>query len=122
MTLSAEALAALGSHDQQVASRVEVLRDGQVVRELAVDGGSVTIAAGDGIRRRCTIELHDPDGLLTPATATDLLAPFGTELRLSRGVELPGGAPLVEHIDTNTEWDAGTHDGTAAVGGRLTIA
>jgi hypothetical protein len=37
----------------------------------------------------------DPDGLLTPTTPGSLLAPYGQQLRVFRGVRLPAGDELV---------------------------
>lgn len=52
-------------------------------------GSSVTIDCGSQVRRSCQVTIADP--ALDPTTAQALLAPYGTELVLSRGVEYPGG-------------------------------
>lgn len=48
------------------------------------------------VRRNVDITFVDADGVLTPADASDLLAPKGTELRVSRGLYLPDGT--IEYI------------------------
>jgi hypothetical protein len=52
-------------------------------------GGTVTIDSGSQIRRTCQVTIADP--ALDPTTAQALLAPYGTELVLSRGIQYPGG-------------------------------
>lgn len=83
-----------------IVTRCEVLDNGVVQRTLDISAGSVQVDLNDAIRRRAKISLTDPDGDLTPAKATDLLAPFGNELRLHRGYELtPSGlTPAVQEI------------------------
>lgn len=64
---------------------------------LPIDKGStVTVDCGSQVRRSCQVTIADPN--LDPTTAQALLAPYGTELVLSRGIQYPGGviewAPL----------------------------
>ena len=76
----------LGGTARRWASRVEVLFASDIVTTLdvVVDG---SVEFDDvAVRRSCNIRLVDPDGVLTPASAKDLLAPKGTELRLYRGL------------------------------------
>lgn len=71
---------------------MEVLSGGQIVSTLdVVIEGSVT-AENQTVRRSGSIKLVDRDGTLTPVSAKDLLAPSGTELRLFKGLYLPGVA------------------------------
>jgi hypothetical protein len=57
---------------------------------LPLDAGStVTVDCGSQVRRSCQVTIADPS--LDPTTAQALLAPYGTELVLSRGVQYPGG-------------------------------
>jgi Domain of unknown function (DUF5047) len=72
---------------------VEVLRDGLVIEEItAVTGGSVTLDAKAAIRGRLDLTLVDDGTLdLIPTLAGDSLAPYGNELRVSRGVNYPDG-------------------------------
>jgi hypothetical protein len=72
------------------ASKVEVLYGNELVTTLDVvlDG---SIEFDDvAVRRSCNLRMIDPDGILTPASAADLLAPKGTELRLYRGLMVDG--------------------------------
>jgi hypothetical protein len=41
------------------------------------------------VRRELHVTLVDADGILTPASARDLLAPKGTEIRMARGLWIP---------------------------------
>lgn len=93
---------------------VEVVRDGAVVRTLAVVRGSVDADRSGRILRRFDAVVTDPTGELTPAGIRDLLAPFGTELRLYRGVRVPDQTHLVDIFDTQAQWDTGTRSGTVA--------
>lgn len=66
---------------------------GQILREITtVENGGVTLDASAAIRGRCDITLID-DGFqdLIPATPRDMLAPYGNELRIGRGVRFPDG-------------------------------
>jgi len=76
--------------DRRLATRTEVLLGGQVQLVLSVVTEG-TVTAEDGtVRRSASLRLIDPEGTLTPVTARDLLAPRGTELRVSKGLYLPG--------------------------------
>lgn len=59
---------------------------GAVLAELTCESGSVSAETERTVRRTCSVTIIDPTGALTPAEANDLLAPFGNELRLWRGV------------------------------------
>lgn len=95
-------------------ARVDVVRDGAVVRTLPVHRGSVDADRSGRFLRRFTATVADPDGELTPAGIRDLLAPFGTQLRIHRGVRIPAVASVTDTDDTTAEWAAGTHTGTSA--------
>lgn len=73
-----------------VSSRVEVLDQGVVVANLIVERGQVQMDAGADIQRQVTCTVMDPSGLWTPSDLTDLLAPNGNELRVWRGIYMPG--------------------------------
>lgn len=99
-----------------VTSVVEARRAGHEPLVLEVTDGQVVIDATAAIRRRCSVTLVDPTGTLTPANATDLLAPFGTELHVHAGLRSVGE----EHL-----WPQGvfrfddvriTHDGISIDG------
>jgi hypothetical protein len=65
---------------------------------LQVLSGDVKVDYTQAIRRSCQLVVEDPTGALTPRTASDLLAPYGPELHLSRGIIYADGtkelAPL----------------------------
>lgn len=79
--------AVAASHE--VVTRVEVWRDGAYVRDLAVTGGTVTVDESSKVRR--TLDLASSDIDLDPRVAEDLLAPFGTELRVYTGLRFTEG-------------------------------
>lgn len=80
----------LVSGQRRWATRVEVLYQGERVETLNVMvDGSVDIDEV-AVRRSLDVVLVDPFGSLTPASARDLLAPKGTEMRVWRGLEVDG--------------------------------
>lgn len=93
---------------------VEVVRDGAVIRTLAVHHGEVDGDRSNRILRRFSAKVADPTGELTPAGIRDLLAPFGTELRLYRGALIPGVQTFTDVDDTAAQWADGTRVGTVA--------
>lgn len=67
--------------------------NGQVLAELdTVETGAVTLDSSAAIRGRCDLTIVD-DGLrdLIPTTPQDMLAPYGNEIRLARGIRYPDG-------------------------------
>lgn len=93
-------------------ARVDVLRDGAVIMSLPIHSGSVEADRAGRILRRFDCVVADFDGSLTPEGVRSELAPFGTELRLYRGVRVPIVVKLVQVTDTEAEWDAGTRSNT----------
>lgn len=73
----------------EVVTHVEVWRDGAFVRDLPVTGGEVVVDEGSKVRRTLSISSSEID--LDPKTAEDLLAPFGTELRVYTGLRFTEG-------------------------------
>lgn len=53
--------------------------------------GSVTVDARRAVRRNASIELIDEDGTLNPNLSTSVLTPYGTEIKLYRGVQYSDG-------------------------------
>lgn len=91
---SAFRTALAGNHS--VAVGADIYRAGAlVVQGLQVLGGTVNVDATAAVRRRCTVTIVDPDGTLTPSTAADELAPYGNELRISRGIVLDTGPEIL---------------------------
>lgn len=99
------------SQTHTLATLVEVLVDGLVVDVLTdVTNGEVTLDAGAASRGRLTLDVVGTDDLI-PTAFTDSLAPNGTELRVSRGIEFADRTELVRlgiyRIDrTSTTSDA----------------
>jgi hypothetical protein len=77
----------------RMAVMLEVLSSGVVVQTLAsVTAGTVTLDATAAIRGRLDITVVDDGTLeLVPLFATDVFAPYGNELRVSRGIRFPDG-------------------------------
>jgi hypothetical protein len=70
----------------------DILVDGQPELEgLAVTDGSVTMAANDAVQRSGSLVLAEPT--LLPVDSTSLLAPFGPEVRVWRGIDFGDGEP-----------------------------
>jgi hypothetical protein len=70
-------------------TRLEVLYLNEVVESLDVLVQGYVSIDNVAVRREAHFTLVDADGTLTPAKATDLLAPKGTEIRVFRGLYLP---------------------------------
>jgi hypothetical protein len=81
-------LAATVQNSHIAVSRVDVIRDGKVVRQLDVHSGTVTSDATAAQRTTIEVDVSDPDGDLTPSDMESLLAPFGTRIQVSRGARL----------------------------------
>ena len=81
-------------------AQVEVLEDGAAIQTLTADAtrpaaitGTVTLDSRAASRGRFDLQLVDDGTLgLIPTTAASLLAPYGHELRISRGLVLPNGS------------------------------
>lgn len=83
-TVTPEFLTAV-STSHEVATRVEVLNDGEVTLTLdTVTDGTVTLDQTAATRGRTDVTIVDPD--LVPGAPTAALAPYGNELRVYRGV------------------------------------
>lgn len=77
-----------------LATRVDVLQNGStILAGLSVTDGSVTIDRTADVRGRCSIVVADP--ALVPSDATDLLTPYGNELRVWRGVRFASTSTAV---------------------------
>jgi hypothetical protein len=94
--LSTEAKVDLRSGHQVMTSRVTAVRwDGSEFADLPIEpGASVSFDGGQAVRATTTLTIADPE--LWPGNYRDApLSPFGTELRVERGIVLPSG---------RTEW------------------
>lgn len=72
-------------------SRVDILHGGVEAQALDVVVDGLVDIDNVAVRRAGRFRLVDPDGALTPRTASDLLAPKGTEVRPMRGLVLADG-------------------------------
>lgn len=81
----------------EAVSTVDVLYNGILIEQgLPISAGSVTVDEGSQVRRSAQLTVADPT--LDPESVIDLLAPFGTELLIQRGIRFGEGdvelAPL----------------------------
>jgi len=74
-----------------VVSYVDVITHDNRTFRLDATSGSVDVDRTADIRRRCSVGCVDRDGTITPVNAESILTPFGTELRLYRGVRYTSG-------------------------------
>lgn len=99
----------------KVVTRAEVLRSGQVIKTLYVNDGNVTIDSNNSLRRSCSVSLVDDTGELTPSSASDLLTPFGNEVKLYRGIRFPDGGEELVPLGVFVMTDVSLSDSGAAV-------
>lgn len=81
------------SQSHRIALAVEIFSSGSVIDTItSVTAGTITLDATAAIRGRLDITIVDDGTLdLVPALAADALAPYGNELRVSRGIRYPDG-------------------------------
>ena len=107
----------------QAACQVDVTDpDGVVVATLPVHGGAVDADRTAAQWRRFTADVADPDGSLTPQTMRDKLTPFGTQVRVYRGVFIPNVQTVAQDYQTAAAWNTGTRVNTVTTpGGALQL-
>lgn len=71
-------------------TKIDVMYGAEIVTSLNVLISGYIGLDNVAVRRECHFTIVDADGLLTPARASDLLTPKGTELAISRGLEIDG--------------------------------
>lgn len=71
-------------------TRIDVLYGTEIVTSLNVLISGYIGIDNVAVRRECHFTIVDADGILTPAAATDLLTPKGTELQIYRGLDIDG--------------------------------
>lgn len=109
-TSSAFQAAIQASH--QAVSRCDIIQNGSVVMQLPIVAGSVSADRTSAQMRRFDATLADPDGTLTPADMSAVLAPFGTRAQIWRGV-LITQVDAVQDIDNSAAtFNQGTNNGT----------
>jgi hypothetical protein len=92
-----DAFIAAARESHTIVTRVEVLAAGAIVLELdSVTAGEVTLDQTAATRGRCDLTVIDDGTLgLVPTTPDDPLTPYGNELRIWRGIDLPAGPELI---------------------------
>jgi len=104
--------------DHIVVSKAEVWNQGSKLTTLNVDSGKVTVSVNSGVRRTCQVTLVTDRTIdnLVPDSGFDILAPFGNELRLYRGVQFTNGSieyvPLGVFVMTDVDI-SDTNDGVS---------
>lgn len=84
------AAAITGSH-LAVATAQIFDTQGNLLLDLPITDGEVTIDSRRATRRSASLTIPDPTGELTPVTFTDTLAPYSVhEIVISKGVQFPG--------------------------------
>ena len=106
-------------HSHTIVTKAEVLNSNYVLQGvLQPTQGNVRVDRENDIRRRCTVELVDPTGNLTPSDASDLIHPLSNNrLRLFRGVKLPNGTEEMVSLGVFDIFDSTIDDS----GERVTI-
>ena len=99
-----------GSH--QAVCRVDIIQDGSVVMQLPIVDGSVTADITAAQMRQFDATLGDPDGSLTPADMSAVLAPFGTRAQIWRGVKIVNVAAVQDIDNSAATFSQGTNNGT----------
>jgi hypothetical protein len=95
-------------------AELAVYREGALIRTLDIHEGGVDADQSSAFLRRFDAKVSDPTGELTPGDMRDLLAPFGTEVVPSRGVEIPIITEYADIDDTQAQWAEGEHINTVA--------
>lgn len=75
----------------RIATKVELYSNGALISPPApiiLNEGTSIEDKTSATRRRATIKITDPSGLLTPSSMEDILAPSGSEFKLYRGLYL----------------------------------
>lgn len=104
-----------------VISRIEVERNGLVVARLAAHAGRVDADRSAAHLRRFSAEVADETGELTPGDVRDVLAPFGTVVRVYRGVRLSDVHSVTSVADRDDQWQQGQLVSLTADEGDLTL-
>lgn len=109
-----DAFQAAVQRSHQAVCQVDIIDDGIVVASLPVFDGSVTADRTAAQMRTFTASLGDPDGIYTPATMSDLLAPFGRRAAIRKGVRIES-VTAVQDIDNDVpSFTEGWNNGTIA--------
>jgi hypothetical protein len=101
-----------GSH--QSVCRVDIIQNGSVVMQLPIVDGSVTADRTAAQMRQFDATLGDPDGSLTPADMSAVLAPFGTRAQIWRGVRIVDVQSVQDIDNSAATFSEGTNNGTVS--------
>ena len=107
----------------EVITRADLFIDDNYLTTIYPIDGSVSVDARRAIRRTMSLTVVDEDGTLTPGQGarTGLLTPFGTEIRLYRGVRYANGdeenVPLGVFVVTDVSVDEGAEGRSINVNG-----
>lgn len=88
--------------------QVDVIQDGVVTLTLDIYDGNVNGDRTAAQWRRFTADVADPTGSLTPTTVRDKLTPFGTTVKVYRGVFIPDVQTVSQDNETAADWALGT--------------
>jgi hypothetical protein len=90
--VTARFLDAVG-RSHRVSRQVEILSAGEVLGDpVTAVSGTVTLDSTSAIRGRCDLTFIDDGSIgIVPSLSTDRLAPYGNEIRVSRGIQYPDG-------------------------------
>ncbi len=88
--------------DHTAVKRAWLIRDGKVVQEVNVHGGSVVADRAAANLRTFTIDISDTD--LVPEGQASLASPFGTQVLLESGVLIPATDIREALNDTVNGW------------------
>lgn len=122
MRPASAAFAAAISESHQIATLVEVLIDGEPDTNpiTAAVAGTVTLDSTAAIRGRLDLTIIDDGTLgLVPTSSSSRLAPYGNELRVSRGVTYPDGTTELVRLGVYRLNDVNVND--AATGLEITV-
>lgn len=75
-----------------IVSYVDVVGPNGDTFRLDATDGNVNVDRTADVRRRCTVTCADRTGTITPTSADSVLTPFGTMLKLYRGVRFADGS------------------------------
>lgn len=102
-------------------ARVDIYLNDVFIMSLPIHDGSVDSDRNADIRGRFDCKISDPTGSLVPKGIRDILAPFGTVLKIFKGVRIPVIIQVTQVFNTDADWNSGTKTRTAADNGDLII-
>lgn len=98
-------------NDHIAVMSAKVIQNGSVVATLEVHAGSVTADKTGAQMRTFEFEIIDRDGTLAPTSMTSLLAPFGSQILLERGVRIKNTEIISSMWNAANPWTPQTPTG-----------